>query len=53
MRGFASACVLVVSDVLHGEEAVKEFLTTKELADVFLKVGKIILDVYDKYYRAD
>ncbi len=53
MRGFATACVLVVSDVLHGEEAVKEFLTTEELADVFLKVGKIILDVYDRYYRAD
>lgn len=49
MRGFKTACVLIVSDVLHGEEAFKKHLTTEELADLFLKVGKIILDVYHKY----
>ena len=51
-RGFAAACVLVVSDVLHDEKEPGVFLTTEELADVFLKVGGVILDVYEKYYRA-
>jgi 5'-methylthioadenosine phosphorylase len=53
MRGFETACVLVVSDVLHGEGDKGVFLTTEELASVFLKVGEVILDVYDRYYRAD
>ncbi|MEL9908119.1 MAG: purine-nucleoside phosphorylase [Desulfurococcus sp.] len=50
LRGFETACVLVVSDVLHGEEAMKKYLTTEELAEVFLKVAKLVLDVFYKYY---
>jgi len=50
MRGFETACVLVVSDVLHGEEAMKTYLTTEELSEVFLNVGRNILDVFHKYY---
>jgi len=53
MRELETACVLIVSDVLHGEKDAGVFLTTEELANVFLKVGEVILDVYDKYYRAD
>jgi 5'-methylthioadenosine phosphorylase len=51
MKGFETACVLVISDVLHGEEAFKKYLTTEELAELFIKTGKIILEVYQKYYR--
>jgi len=50
MRGFETACVLVVSDVLHGEEAMKTYLTTEELSEVFINVGRNILDVFHKYY---
>ncbi|ADV65158.1 purine-nucleoside phosphorylase [Desulfurococcus mucosus] len=50
MRGFDTSCVLVVSDVLHGEEAMKKYLTTEELAEVFLKIGKTIMDVFHDYY---
>ncbi len=53
MRGFQTACVLIVSDVLHGEEAFKKYLTTEELADLFIKTGKIIMDVYSRYYRGE
>lgn len=52
IRGFASACVLVVSNVLH-EEDTSVFLTTEELAETFLRVGEVILDVYNTYYKAD
>lgn len=50
MRGFGTACVLVLSDVLHGEEALKVYLTTDELADKFLLAAKVVLEVYHKYY---
>lgn len=51
MRGFKTACVLVISDVLHGEEAKKVFLTTEELSEIFLNVGRVIMEVYTRYYR--
>lgn len=50
MRGFGTACVLVLSDVLHGEEAQKVYLTTEELADKFLSTAKVILEVYHRHY---
>ncbi|MCY0868045.1 MAG: purine-nucleoside phosphorylase [Desulfurococcus sp.] len=50
MRGLETSCVLVISDVLHGEEAMKEFLSTKELAEIFLKVGEVVLEVFNRYY---
>ncbi|MEM1595700.1 MAG: purine-nucleoside phosphorylase [Desulfurococcaceae archaeon] len=53
MRKFEAACVLVISDVLHGEEAFKKYLTTEELAELFIKIGKIILEVYNKYYKGE
>jgi len=40
MRGFQTACVLIVSDVLHGEEAFKKYLTTEELADYLLRLER-------------
>jgi len=52
MRGITTACVLVVSNVLRGENR-DVFLTTEELTDVFLRVGEAILDVYNSYYKAD
>jgi hypothetical protein len=39
----------VVSNVLHGGEPNKEFLTTRELADKFLKTAQVLgvlLEVY-------
>lgn len=51
MRGLETACVLVISDVLHGEEAQKVFLTTEELAEIFLKLGRVIMEVYTRFYR--
>lgn len=53
IRGFEAACVLVISDVLHGEEAFKKYLTTEELKELFIKVGKALLDVFHKFYRGD
>ncbi len=50
MRGFETACVLVVSDVLHGEEAFKKYLTTEELAEIFIKTGEVIMEVFATYY---
>lgn len=51
MRGFQTACVLVISDVLHGLEAQKVFLTTEELSETFLKLGKVIMEVFTRFYR--
>lgn len=51
MRGFQAACVLVVSDVLHKEGEKGVFLTTSELANIFLKVGEAIMEVFAKHYR--
>lgn len=48
MRGFRTACVLIISDVLHGEEAFKKHLSTEELADLFLATGEAILEVFSK-----
>ncbi|MEM1873587.1 MAG: purine-nucleoside phosphorylase [Acidilobaceae archaeon] len=44
LRGFKTASVLVVCNVLYGEEAGKVFLTTEELAGVFMRVGRAVLD---------
>ncbi|MGC9012338.1 purine-nucleoside phosphorylase [Thermogladius sp.] len=46
MRGWETAAVLVVSDVLPSEE--KVFLTTAELADKFTSVAKAVLDVFSE-----
>jgi 5'-methylthioadenosine phosphorylase len=43
-RGWETAAVLVVSDVLTSEE--KVFLTTRELADKFMLVGRAVLEVF-------
>ncbi|WP_440059629.1 purine-nucleoside phosphorylase [Thermogladius sp. 4427co] len=43
-RGWETAAVLVVSDVLPAEE--KIFLGTRELADIFLKVARAVLEVF-------
>lgn len=51
MRGFETGCVLVLSDVLHGEEAFKVFLSTEELREVFIKIGGVLLETYYRYYR--
>ncbi len=51
MRGFQTAAVLVVSDVLHTKELSSVFLTTKELSEIFIKVAKAIMDVYSKFYK--
>lgn len=53
MRGFKTACVLVISDVLHGEEAFKKHLTTEELAELFLEVGEAILEVFNKIQHGE
>ncbi|MEM1618369.1 MAG: purine-nucleoside phosphorylase [Desulfurococcaceae archaeon] len=51
MRGFQTACVLVISDVLHSEEAQKVFLTTEELSETFLKLGKVLMEVFARFYK--
>jgi 5'-methylthioadenosine phosphorylase len=53
MKGVQTACVLVVSDVLHGEEAFKKYLTTEELADLFTKIGRVLMEVYSMYHAVD
>lgn len=52
MRGVETACVLVVSDVLHGEGPT-EFLTTSELAEIFVKAAESILEVFSTYYGGE
>jgi len=53
MRGFESACVLVISDTLHGEEAFKKYLSTEELSEIFIRIGKILMEVFYRFYRGE
>lgn len=52
MRGFEAACILVISNVLHSREAYREILT-QELTEKFIRVGRVLMDVFNKYYRVD
>ncbi|MEM4624149.1 MAG: purine-nucleoside phosphorylase [Thermosphaera sp.] len=50
MRGWETACAVIISDVLHGEDAKKVFLTTSELAETFSKVARAIMEAFEKHY---
>lgn len=49
MRGWETAAVLVISDVLPAEE--KVFVGTRELAETFKAVGRAVLDTFAAHYR--
>lgn len=50
IRGFEAACVLIVSNVLHDKEAYRSFFT-KGLTEEFIRVGGVLMEVFDRYYR--
>lgn len=50
IRGFETACVLLVGNVLYSDET-SIFLTTEDLAEKFITVGRAILEVFNKYYK--
>lgn len=53
MRGFEAGCVLVISDTLHNEEASGIHLTTEELSEVFIRIGKILMEMFYRFYKGD
>lgn len=44
LRGFKTASVLVASNVLYDESLSKKLLTTEELAETYIRVGRALLE---------